>query len=61
MAGLLSGFLVQWFGFVIVFILAAIASLASAGIILMVPEIIYPHHRRADHVVGDHTPKGINK
>lgn len=61
-AGLFGGILVEYFGFVIVFVLAAIASLVAAGIIFVVPDIIFPNHRRGEGgMVGDHTPKGINK
>ena len=60
--GLFSGILVNYFGFVIVFILASIASLLAAGVIFVVPEIVFPDHKRnTDAIAGDHTPKGINK
>lgn len=61
--GLLSGVLVNWFGFVTLFFIAAVLSLLAAVVIFLVPEIALPNHlsKRGEFMVGDHTPKSINK
>jgi MFS family permease len=41
-SGLLGGFIVEWFGFEAVFILAGVFSLGSTLFILSVPRLIYP-------------------
>ena len=61
--GLLGSILVTAFGFVVIFIIAAIMSFIAASIIFYSPEMIFPRHRRhADGaLLGDHTPKNINR
>ncbi|MEK9183508.1 MAG: MFS transporter [Patescibacteria group bacterium] len=63
LTGLLSGVLVQSFGFVAIFFIAAALSLLAAIIIVLVPEIALPPRdsKVGEHMVGDHTPKSINK
>ncbi len=63
LTGLLSGILVQWFGFVVIFFIAAVLSLLAAIIIVLVPEIAFPPHnsKRGERVIGEHTPKSIIK
>ncbi len=61
--GLLSGVLVEWFGFSVLFFVAAVLSLLAAIVVFLVPEIALPNHgsRKREFMVGDHTPKSVNK
>lgn len=55
--GLISGFLVIWFGFSTVFAIAAILSFVSAAVIFSVPKVVFPHRIHKKRVaLRDHKP-----
>jgi len=63
--GLLGSLLVKWFGFVVIFVIAAIMCFIAAAMIFYSPELVFPHRRyhrgQEMAILGDHTPKNINK
>lgn len=60
--GFAGGILANWFGFEIVFIMAAALSMAAAAIILIVPDFILPDFQRRESMPAkDHSPINIGQ
>lgn len=59
--GLLGGGLASLFGFEIIFIGGGILSFASAFLLLLVPDVVFPRRTSAEPLIRDHTPVNINK
>jgi MFS family permease len=55
--GLISGVLVSWFGYNLVFVLAGLFSLISATVIFLSPKVVFPHRvYRRGKALHDHRP-----
>lgn len=73
--GFLGSILVKYFGFITIFIIAGVMCFIAASVIFFSPEMVHPTshtrsrsrviRRRSDRgrsaLLGDHTPKNINK
>ena len=56
-----GGALASFFGFETVFVFTGILSLASAALLLTVPNLIIPRPRAKEPLIRDHTPSNINR
>jgi len=52
----IGGTIANWFGFTILFILAALFSMLSALILILAPELIFPKKTTSEVYFKDHTP-----
>jgi MFS family permease len=57
--GLLGGILAERYGFSMIFIITGLMSLASAIIIFIVPDIVFPYLKRRKPVRVDHLPSAL--
>ncbi len=60
-SGFLGGVIAGWLGFSGVFILAGILSMASAFVLLMIPELVLPRRGSQGKTLMDHTPSNIQR
>ncbi len=58
-SGLLSGIIASVWGYIAVFILCGILSLAAAFMLMIVPDLIIPRSSRAEPTLKDHTPANL--
>lgn len=60
--GFLSGIIVTWFGYPVVFVLAGVFSFISAAVLFSVPDLLFPPKvRKEEVVIKDHSPRSIEK
>jgi MFS family permease len=56
LAGFVGGALADWFGFPIVFELAAVFSLGAAAVMMFAPQVVFPKRASVPTTIKDHTP-----